>query len=155
GGFTPGVDTTLGARPVFGSVLEPPAVAPGGPGTGHGTLNIVANEVVFGFPPGQIQPDEQSIPPLALGFSSVNVTGRERITASARGTLAVYERGTDAASYAGGDLNLITPLLTADSGTVFTYTAGGALTAPAPEGAAAADTSAIKTLGGELRLSAP
>ncbi|MES5488782.1 filamentous hemagglutinin family protein [Bradyrhizobium sp. INPA03-11B] len=112
--------------------LPPGAVIKDGAGTGHGTLNIIADEVVFGYP-SEARPDTQvTLDRLALGFSTFNVTARGRITANNRNTLSVYEsqgayRTGVGYSYSGGNLNLITPVLTGDSGSINRITAGGAL----------------------------
>ncbi|QOT82184.1 filamentous hemagglutinin family protein (plasmid) [Cupriavidus basilensis] len=129
--------------------LPPPKVVAGGPGTGAGTLDLVADEIVFGYP-RFTQPDTQlTLDRLALGFATVNLNARQRITANNRNTLAVYQSGTDAASYAGGNLNLVTPLLTGAAASINRYTAGGALTVSAPAGTAAASTG---VLGAEIGL---
>ncbi|HEX7924306.1 MAG TPA: filamentous hemagglutinin, partial [Bradyrhizobium sp.] len=91
---------------------------------------------------------------LALGFSTVNVTATGRITANNRNTLSVYESqgayqtGTGY-SYSGGNLNLITPLLTGDSGSVNRITTGGALSVIGTGGAAAPGPAAF---GAEIGL---
>ncbi|MGO4683992.1 filamentous haemagglutinin family protein [Hyphomicrobium sp. 2TAF46] len=129
--------------------LPPPAVIPGGPGTGSGTLDIVADEIVLGYRKF-LQPDTQlTLDRLALGFSSVNLTASTRITANNRNTLSVYSSGTDAASYVGGTLNLITPLLTGDAASVTRFISGGALNLSAPGGATATTTD---VLGAEIGL---
>lgn len=132
----------------------PGPVLAGGPGTGSGRLQLIADEIEFGFldsAQAQSAPDLQR---LALGFSAVDLTAASGITANNSGTLAVYQSGTDAASYAGGNLTLSTPLLTGLQGSRMTYRAGGAIAVTAPAGSAVADTAAIKTLGGEIRFDA-
>ncbi|UGV26743.1 filamentous hemagglutinin N-terminal domain-containing protein [Rhodopseudomonas boonkerdii] len=134
--------------------LPPGAVIAGGAGTGHGTLNIIADEVVFGYP-SESRPDTQvTLDRLALGFSTVNVTGQSRITANNRNTLSVYEsQGAYQTgvgySYSGGYLNLITPMLTGDAGSINRITAGGALNVTGTGGAAAVGPAAI---GAEIGL---
>ncbi|WP_291734198.1 filamentous haemagglutinin family protein [Bradyrhizobium sp.] len=134
--------------------LPPGAVITRGAGTGHGTLNIVADEVVFGYP-SEARPDTQvTLDRLALGFSTVNVTARGRITANNRNTLSVYEsQGAYQTgvgySYSGGNLNLITPVLTGDSGSINRITAGGALNLTGTGGPAAAGPAAF---GAEIGL---
>lgn len=132
----------------------PGSVLAGGPGTGSGRLALVADEIVFGFLDGAQAQNAPDLQRLALGFSAVDVTGTERITANNSGTLAVYQSGTDPASYAGGNLTLSTPLLTGLQGSRMTYRAGGAIAVTAPAGSAVVDTAAIKTLGGEIRFDA-
>ncbi|MCC8962943.1 filamentous hemagglutinin family protein [Bradyrhizobium sp. Pear76] len=134
--------------------LPPGAVIAGGAGTGHGTLNIIADEVVFGYP-SQSRPDTQvTLDRLALGFSTINVTAHSRVTANNRNMLSVYESqgayqtGTGY-SYSGGNLNLITPLFTGDSGSINRITAGGALSVIGTGGAAATSPAAF---GAEIGL---
>ncbi|MCA6109655.1 filamentous hemagglutinin, partial [Bradyrhizobium sp. CNPSo 4026] len=122
------------------------------PGTGSGKLRIDAREIVFGYGSGDQYQNETALDRLALGFSTVDLIASERITANNRGTLSVYrsyDLGTE--SYAGGDLNLMTPLITAQGGGYMAYTAGGAITASAPQ-TGPADTAGIRELGGELRF---
>ncbi len=134
--------------------LPPGAVITGGAGTGHGTLNIIADEVMFGYP-SESRPDTQvTLDRLALGFSTVNVTARGRVTANNRNTLSVYEsqgayRTGTGYSYSGGNLNLITPMLTGDSGSINRITTGGALNVIGTGGLATTGPSA---LGAEIAL---
>ncbi|WP_456636739.1 filamentous haemagglutinin family protein [Bradyrhizobium sp. USDA 10063] len=129
--------------------LTPPAQRPG---TGTGTLRIDAREIVFGYGPGDQYQNETALDRLALGFSTVDLVASERITANNRGTLSVY-RSYDlgAKTYAGGNLNLMTPLITAQGGGYMAYTAGGAITARAPQ-TGPAGTTDVRELGGELRF---
>ncbi|WP_076866184.1 filamentous hemagglutinin N-terminal domain-containing protein [Bradyrhizobium mercantei] len=134
--------------------VPPGAVIAGGAGTGHGTLNIVADEVVFGYL-SKSRPDTQvTLDRLALGFSTVNVTAQSRITANNGNSLSVYEsQGAYQTgvgySYSGGNLNLITPVLTGDSGSVNRITAGGALNVTGTGAAAATSAAAF---GAEIGL---
>ncbi|WP_454628458.1 filamentous haemagglutinin family protein [Bradyrhizobium cenepequi] len=146
-GVSSGVGTT--ANPFVS--LRPGAVRPGGPGTGGGTLTIDARDIVFGYDPFARPQNEVTLDRLALGFSTVNLAASGRITANNRGALAVYRSGTDASTYTGGDLNITTPLLTADAGGFMSFTAGGAIAAYAGTGGPA-DTAKISQLGGELRF---
>lgn len=130
----------------------PGAVIAGGAGTGLGTLTINARRIEFGYDPSARAQDQVALDRVALGFSTVNLRASERITANNRGTLAVYQSGTDVQSYAGGVLNLLTPLLTGEAGSSMAYKSGGALTVRAPEGVAAADPSKISALGAEVKL---
>jgi len=144
-----GVENT-GASPVT-SVL-PAGVVTGGPGTGTGTLTLNANEVVFGFAPNTVPNDQVTLDRVAEGFSSVNIDAGE-ITANNKGTLSVYQGtgATNGTPGTGGTLNLNTPLLTAASGAVMGYTAGGALNVSLPSGMSAS-TAASTDLGGEIDL---
>ncbi len=129
--------------------LPPPAVIAGGPGTGSGTLEVVADEIVFGYPRFGLPDTQLTLDRLALGFSTVNLTANERITANTRNTLSVYQSGTNAATYAGGNLNLITPLLTGEAASINRITAGGALRVSSPNGASASPND---VLGAEIGL---
>ena len=56
---------------------------------------------------------------LALGFAGVDLLAGERVTANGQGTLKAYHRqGAYQAgkgyAYSGGDLNIVTPLLTGE-----------------------------------------
>ena len=103
-------------------------VIPKGPGTGSGTLDIVANEIVFGYSPMDRPQNLTSLGRLVLGFSSVNLTASQEITANSKGTFSVYQTQTGPGAYTGGSLNLITPLLTGAPGSVLSYKTGGTLT---------------------------
>ncbi|MEK7948845.1 filamentous hemagglutinin family protein [Pigmentiphaga sp. YJ18] len=138
-------------------------VIAGGAGTGSGKLVIDADVIEFGYGP-RSQPDTVGTHErLALGFASVDLNAAERITANHKGALAVYQsRGAwddtaKAWTYSGGDLNLNTPLLTGQAGSVNRIKAGGAITVAAPAGAAAplADNATLAdALGAELALDA-
>jgi len=130
----------------------PGAQTPGGAGTGAGRLTLDARRIEFGYGPLARTQDQVALDRLALGFSGVALNATERITANHRGTLSVYRQGRDAATYAGGDLTLATPLLTGESGSFMAYRAGGAVSAAAPTGMASSNPAGIDTLGAELRL---
>lgn len=130
----------------------PGEVMAGGAGTGVGMLTIDARRIEFGYDPSARSQDQVALDRLALGFSAVNLSASERITANNRGTLAVYQSGTDAQSYAGGALNLLTPLLTGEAGSSMAYKSGGVLAVRAPEGVAASDPSKVSALGAEVKL---
>ncbi|MGY3617888.1 filamentous haemagglutinin family protein [Bradyrhizobium sp. USDA 10063] len=146
-----GVSTGVGTSANPFVSLPPGAVRPGGPGTGHGTLTVDARDIVFGYDPYARNQNDTALDRLALGFATVNLAASNRITAKDRGTLSVYHTGTNAQTYAGGDLDIKTPLLTAAAGGFMSYTAGGAITARAP-GGGVADTATVNGLGGELRF---
>ena len=52
---------------------------------------------------------------LALGFAGVDLLASERVTANGQGTLRLSPPGRvpGGHAYSGGDLNIVTPLLTA------------------------------------------
>ncbi|SAI65811.1 Heme:hemopexin utilization protein A [Bordetella ansorpii] len=129
--------------------LQPPAVRPGGSGTGSGRLDLVAREIEFGYDTLARSQNAAELQRLALGFSDVAFIASEKVTANNRGQVSVFRGGTDAASYAGGNLTIDTPLLTTESGAMIDLRAGGAIRV----GGGAAAASATQTgLGGEIRL---
>ncbi|MGM7654633.1 hypothetical protein, partial [Serratia marcescens] len=92
-------------------------VIAGGAGSGQGTLDIRSERLEFGYGPFSQPSAIDSYQRLALGFATVNLAASERITANHKGSLAVYQsqgeyRAGSGYAYSGGDLNLITPLLT-------------------------------------------
>ena len=114
-----------------------------GAGTGQGTLDLIADRIEFGYGPTG-QPDGTAAPQrMALGFATVNLNAAQRITANHRGSLSVYQsqgvyvEGSGYA-YQGGNLNLYTPLITGEAGSVNRVKAGGAIVASRPAGAATA-----------------
>ncbi|MFY9349727.1 MAG: filamentous hemagglutinin family protein [Sphingobium sp.] len=147
-----GVATGAGAPTSPYTSLLPGAVTPGGPGTGHGTLSIDAKRIEFGYASYAQPQDQVELDRLALGFSTVNLLASEHITANHRGSLSVFASGTDAESYSGGDLNIVTPVLTGSEGSFARYRAGGEVAVTAPAGASAPDLSTFNTLGAEVRL---
>ncbi|AEC18812.1 filamentous hemagglutinin-like protein [Pusillimonas sp. T7-7] len=139
-----------------GSDGRPGAVAAGGAGTGSGSLTIEAERIEFGYAPFSQPSGVDDLGRLALGFANVNLSASERITANNRGSLAVYQSqgayvSGEGVSYSGGNLNIITPLLTGAAGSVNHMTAGGAVTVTAPEGSTAAMVN-TKALGAELAI---
>ena len=130
--------------------LRPPTVRPGGAGTGSGHLTLDAREVRFGYDPLARRQTSAELERLALGFSGVNIVASEKVTANSRGVASFYRSGTDAASYAGGNLVITTPLLTTDSGAMIDIRAGGTIAVNAAGGTA--NPSALSDLGGEIRL---
>ena len=115
-----------GAKGVPGTVIA------GGAGTGSGRLDIQAERIEFGYGDFAQPNSVDSLDRLALGFANVNLTASERITANHKGSLAVYQTqgAFDAQkgfSYSGGNLNIVTPLMTGEAGSVNHITAGGAI----------------------------
>ncbi|WP_342726192.1 filamentous hemagglutinin family protein [Bradyrhizobium sp. B097] len=121
------------------SGATPPAIAAGGPGTGIGTLNLVANEIDFGR---FASLDTSTASRVIYGFSNVNITGNSRIISAGNSKLFVYQSpSSDPAavfgqSGSGGNLTLTTPLLTGAQKSIMAYSAGGALNVVAPAGIA-------------------
>lgn len=121
---------------------------------GGSTLNIVADTIRFDYSPNSrpvtLVPSDR----LALGFGTVNLTASKAISADANnGALYVYrdQNGYTAGkgwSYAGGDLNITTPMLTGGAGGKLAVQAGGAIDIRGNGGAATASDQ----LGAELRF---
>ncbi|MBM0106348.1 filamentous hemagglutinin family protein [Steroidobacter sp. S1-65] len=138
-------------------------VIAGGAGTGDGQFVVDARIIEFGYGPNS-QPDSVATSDrLTVGFAAVNLNASERITANHKGTLSVYhsqgqqDAATGAWSYSGGDLNINTPLLTGQAGSVNTITAGGSINAVAPEGSSSPlpdNATLADALGAELSLHA-
>ncbi|WP_329002721.1 filamentous hemagglutinin family protein [Pseudomonas aeruginosa] len=134
-------------------------VIAGGAGSGQGTLDIRSERLEFGYGPFSQPSAIDSYQRLALGFATVNLAASERITANHKGSLAVYQsqgeyRAGSGYAYSGGDLNLITPLLTGEAGSRNSLLAGGALRVSAGgDGAASTPVElANGALGAELAL---
>ncbi|MFC3943120.1 filamentous haemagglutinin family protein [Pseudomonas gingeri] len=142
-----------------GAQGKPGTVVNGGAGTGSGNLNIQAERIEFGYGPNTQPGTLPSYDRLALGFANVNLSASDRITANHKGSLAVYQsQGAyvegKGYSYSGGNLNMLTPLLTGEAGSVNKVTAGGAIRMSAPAGSTPGDaTLGSGTLGAELALS--
>ncbi|MDI4233284.1 filamentous hemagglutinin family protein [Bradyrhizobium sp. Arg237L] len=130
----------------------PAAVVPGGPGTGSGTLNIAAKDIVFGYDANSRITDGATLERLALGFANVNVSASDRISANSDGSLKVGLSKDGSGNLQGGNLTLTTPLLTATGAATMAYNAGGVVRVVAPAGGAAA-TGAIADLGGTVSIS--
>ncbi|HEQ1970215.1 TPA: filamentous hemagglutinin family protein [Pseudomonas aeruginosa] len=134
-------------------------VITGGAGSGQGTLDIRSERLEFGYGPFSQPSAIDSYQRLALGFATVNLAASERITANHKGSLAVYQsqgeyRAGSGYAYSGGDLNLITPLLTGEAGSRNSLLAGGALRVSAGGGGAASTPVELANgaLGAELAL---
>lgn len=139
-----------------GATQAPGTVVNGGAGTGHGTLDIQAQRIELGYGPNPQPSGQDQNNRLALGFANVNLTASDRITSNHKGSLAVYEQQgaydpVKGYAYSGGHLNLRTPLLTGEAGSVNLLKAGNSLTLTSP----AADPGAVaNALGAELSLEA-
>lgn len=134
---------------------ETPAVAAidGGAGSGNGRLDIQAERIEFGYGDFAQPSTTKRFDRLALGFAHVNLSASERITANHKGSLSVYQRQgaydpLKGFAYTGGDLSILTPLLTGEAGSVNRITAGGTLDI----GASAGARGKVEGLGGELSL---
>lgn len=122
-----------------GAEAAPGAVIAGGAGTGSGRLDINAERIEFGYGAFAQPSTTKTFDRLALGFASVNLNASARITANHKGSLSVYQRltGYDPVKgfqYNGGNLNILTPLMTGEAGSVNRITAGGAIDVAASAG---------------------
>lgn len=136
-----------------GAINPAGAVVSGGAGTGSGRLEINAERIEFGYGAFAQPSTTQTFDRLALGFANVNLNASERITANHKGSLLVYQhqgaydpvKGFD---YSGGNLTLLTPLLTGAAGSVNRITAGGAIDVAASAGS----RGTVEGQGAELAL---
>ncbi|SCW70131.1 MULTISPECIES: filamentous hemagglutinin family protein [unclassified Pseudomonas] len=136
-----------------GAVGAPGSVIAGGAGTGAGRLDIQAQRIEFGYGEFAQPSSVTTLDRLALGFANVNLSASERLTANHKGSLAVYQSqgAYDAKTgyaYSGGNLNILTPLLTGEAGSVNRITAGGAVNVTGTT----AKPGTVSGLGGELSL---
>jgi filamentous hemagglutinin family protein len=130
---------------------NPSAAIANGPGTGSGTLNINAGQIVFGHPADALA----STTPLSwsfLGFSTVNLTAGE-ITSNDSGTVTAYQvqDPLNPANGSGGNLNMAVGVLSGGAGTTLGYTAGGAVNV-ATGPTAAPSLTVTDALGGAVTL---
>jgi filamentous hemagglutinin family protein len=114
-----------------GTAGSPGTVIADGAGTGSGRLDIQTESIEFGYGPFG-QPTSTSLNRLALGFASVNLSASDHITSNHTGSLAVYQSqgaydATSGYAYTGGNLNILTPLMTGEAGSVNHIVAGGAI----------------------------
>ncbi|MDZ4192295.1 MAG: hemagglutinin, partial [Pseudomonas sp.] len=140
-----------------GTAQRPGAVVSDGAGTGSGTLAIEAQRIEFGYGAFAQPAGVKDLARLALGFANVNLSASERITANHKGSLSVYQhQGAyvegEGYRYSGGNLNILTPLMTGEAGSVNRLTAGGAVTVT---GSGVAGDVAVNSdaLGAELAIS--
>ncbi|CAH0312513.1 filamentous hemagglutinin family protein [Pseudomonas brassicacearum] len=136
-----------------GAVGAPGSVIAGGAGTGAGRLDIQAQRIEFGYGDFAQPSSVTTLDRLVLGFANVYLSASERVTANHKGSLAVYQSqgAYDAKTgyaYGGGNLNILTPLLTGEAGSVNRITAGGAVNVTGTT----AKSGAVSGLGGELSL---
>ncbi len=134
------------------SALPGGAIA-GGPGNGAGTLNVIADRIVLGYPATDIPNNQITLDRTMLGFATVNLTGSTEIAGNNLGSLTVFQQQDSLGAGTGGALNLITPLLTGAPGAVLRIAAGGALTLAPPAGAGPASATP-NALGAAISLAA-
>lgn len=135
---------------------EAGSIVAGGAGTGTGNLQIDAQRIEFGYAPATESKVAKAYDRLALGFANVNLNASERITANHKGGLSVYQSQGEYITgkgfqYSGGNLNILTPLMTGEAGSVNRITAGGNIRVSAPAGSRLPVASA-DSLGAELAL---
>lgn len=129
--------------------LPPAAVIPGGAGTGSGKLHIIADRIEFGYEPFALADTQLTLDRTVLGFSEVDLTAADRITSNSHNRLSVYQSKASDGSFSGGNLNLVTPLLTGEGASVTQIAAGGNLLFTSPQGTTPA---ANDVLGAEISL---
>jgi filamentous hemagglutinin family protein len=139
-----------------GAQNEAGSIVNGSAGTGAGNLQIDAERIGFGYAPTTEPKVAKAYDRLALGFANVNLNASERITANHKGGLSVYQSQGEYITgkgfqYSGGNLNILTPLLTGEAGSVNRITAGGNIRVSAPAGSRVPVASA-DSLGAELAL---
>lgn len=131
----------------------PGGVIADGPGTGSGTLNLVADRIVLGYQDGVTASSNLALDRLALGFATVNLTASGRIESNNSSTISFYQSQAVAGKPGiGGTLNITTPLLTGAAGSKVGYVAGGAITIGAPVGWTAPAQRVDAPMGGEISL---
>ncbi|WP_414158071.1 filamentous hemagglutinin family protein [Pseudomonas sp. BNK-45] len=136
------------------------AVVAGGAGTGSGRLEVNAERIEFGYGAFAQPSSTQTFDRLALGFANVDLNASQRITANHKGSLAVYQSQgaydpVKGFAYSGGNLNILTPLMTGEAGSVNRITAGGAIDISAsagPRGTANGQGAELSLQGDSIRL---
>ena len=124
-----------------------------GPGSGSGTLDLNAQNIIFGYSNLDLPQRDVPLNRLTLGFSTVNLNASSEITANNQGSLAVYQSQPHFGQAGiGGTLNLTTPLLTAANQATIGFTAGGAVNVGLAAGMNAATSLVTETAGGEVDL---
>ncbi|HEX7853759.1 MAG TPA: filamentous hemagglutinin family protein [Sphingobium sp.] len=132
---------------------QPGGVIANGPGTGSGTLNLVADRIVLGYQDGVTPSSSFALDRLALGFGTVNLTASDRIESNGNATLSFYQsQAVQGQPGTGGNLNITTPLLTGAGGSRVRYVAGGAIDIGAPLGWTPDTVRADAPMGGDITL---
>jgi filamentous hemagglutinin family protein len=109
--------------------------------------------VLLGYGPDTQANDQVQLDRLAVGFANVTLSAGQEISANSQNSLAVYQDQAETGQPGtGGNLTLVAPLITADSGAVLQLTAGGSFTATAPGTPAA--TGPVSTLGATIDVTA-
>ena len=110
-------------------------------------LTVSANSIVLGYGSNDEAQTAVSLDRLVLGFDTVTLAATSSIAGNSTGSLTVYRAATQDSTGAlsagsGGNLTLITPMLTGAAGSVLTVTSGGDLAIAAPGSAQAATAAA-------------
>ena len=97
---------------------------------GDSRLNIAANRVVLGYGPNSQPNNQVADKRIALGFTDVNISASEYVTANNKSTFDVYHRRGayvtgEGYQYTGANLTVTAPLVTGAAGSSTTITAGG------------------------------
>ena len=131
----------------------PSAPIAGGVGNGSGRLDIKAESIALGYGSFSQPSKRNSQDRLILGFTDANMNASQRITANYTGSLSVYQRQgafdpISGFAYTGGNLNILTPLMTGEAGSINRITAGGNIDISASPGT----YKEVKGVGAELSL---
>ena len=145
--------TKTGNTVTHGSAL-PGGVVAQGPGTGAGTLDVTAQNIVLGYGPNTAPDDQTTLDRVIEGFSSVNLAATGSISGADRGTLSVYQTAgaVPGGGGTGGTLTITTPLLTGAAGSVDSIVAGGAVILAAGPLGGPGSAATAGPLGATLRL---
>jgi hypothetical protein len=128
--------------------------------TDAASLTIDATKTLdLGYGPDANVNDQVQLARLTVGYANVTLQGGTQIIANNESSLTVYQDqpvfGTPGT---GGNLTLLTPLVTAESGALLGLTAGGKFTATTNVGTASiytpAATGSVSTLGAEIDITA-
>ncbi len=152
------VDTIAAGTVVWNGVANgnssalPGGIVAHGPGTGAGTLNIVATQIVLGYPSSDVPNNQVTLDRVTYGFATVNLIATGEIQGNNLGSLSVYQQSAGFGHPGtGGTLNLVTPLLTGAPGSVDSLTAGGTVTLR-PASGASPSMATPDALGAEVQL---
>lgn len=145
-----GVAQQVGATGQYVSAV-PNGVLTGGPGSGAGTLNVTAKQIILGKADGSADPNDITLNRTIFGYASVNLTASQSFSANNKSTLSVYQTQSGVGfTGTGGALTITAPVITAASGTQLAVTAGSVLSL-----AGASGSTATSGLGATLAFTAP
>jgi filamentous hemagglutinin family protein len=124
------------------------------------SLTIGATKTLdLGYGPNAQVNDQVQLARLTVGYANVTLQGGTEITANNESSLTVYQdQPVFGTAGTGGNLTLLTPLVTAQSGALLGLTAGGAFSATNSVGGTPlytpAATGSVSTLGAEIDITA-